>query len=235
MLPRANGTGAADANELMTAQGADAIGNEAIFAPVATADNVARPGGGSADYRILGTRSTHSGLAEHVPRILLREKRFQISAEDQFRTPFGGAVGIIAAHRVVFPVSPDPFLVFIAFVGGDVDQDFDADGFTDGLKHVDRAADVGVEGQLRFVVGEAYDGLGRQVKDKFRLIFAESFEEMIKIADISMDVCDFLLEFSCFEVIGIAGRIKGITDNFPTKFLQPDGQPRTLKAGVAGD
>lgn len=41
---------------------------------------------------------------------------------------------------------PEPLLVFIAFVTGDVDQDFDAGGFAGGLKHVDRAADVRGEG-----------------------------------------------------------------------------------------
>jgi len=141
----------------------------------------------------------------------------------------------MAAHRIVFPVSPDPFLVFIAFVGGDVDQDLDAGGFADGLEDVDRTANVGVEGQFRFVIGEANDGLGCQVEDKFRLIFSESFEEMIKIADISMNVRYFLPESGGGEIAGLAGRIKGITDNVRAKFLQPDGQPGTFETGVAGD
>ena len=55
VLPGPNGMGIADADGLMSAQGADAIGNEAVRTPVAAADDVARPGRGGADRRILGT------------------------------------------------------------------------------------------------------------------------------------------------------------------------------------
>jgi len=49
VLPKANGVGAADADGLMTAQCADAIGDEAVCAPVAAADDVSCTGGGGAD------------------------------------------------------------------------------------------------------------------------------------------------------------------------------------------
>jgi hypothetical protein len=49
MLPGPDGMGTADADGLMTAQGADAIGNEAVRIPVAPADDVARPDRGGAD------------------------------------------------------------------------------------------------------------------------------------------------------------------------------------------
>ena len=116
------------------------------------------------------------------------KERFQISAENEFCAPLGRAVGIMAAHRIVFPVTPDPFPVFIAFVAGDVDQDLHAGGFADGLKHVDRAANVRVKGQFRLFVGEADKGLGTEVKDKFGLIFLESFHNLVEIADISMNM-----------------------------------------------
>ena len=44
VLPGTNGLGAADSDGLMTAQGTDAIRNEAVCAPVAAADDVASPG-----------------------------------------------------------------------------------------------------------------------------------------------------------------------------------------------
>ena len=99
VLPGPDGIGAADADGLVTAKGADAIGNEVVRAPVAPADDVARPGGG--------------GAVGPVLRGILREERFQICAENEFRTTLGGTVGIMAAQRVIFPVSPDPFLIFI--------------------------------------------------------------------------------------------------------------------------
>lgn len=37
------------------------------------------------------------------------------------------------------------------------------------------------------------------------------------------------------EIVDIAGRIKGIADDVRPQFLQPDGQPGTLEAGVPGN
>jgi hypothetical protein len=51
VLPRADSIRAADADGLMAAQGADAVGNEAVRTPVAPADDVARPGRSGADNR----------------------------------------------------------------------------------------------------------------------------------------------------------------------------------------
>ena len=53
MLPGPDGTGITNADRLLSAEEADAIGNEAVRTQVAPADDVARPGGGSADLRIL--------------------------------------------------------------------------------------------------------------------------------------------------------------------------------------
>ena len=53
MLPGPNRVGAADADRLMSAQGADAIGHEAVRTPVAAADDVARSGGGGGDRPVL--------------------------------------------------------------------------------------------------------------------------------------------------------------------------------------
>jgi len=164
-----------------------------------------------------------------------REERFQISAENEFRTTLGRAVRIITAHRVIFPVAPDPSPVFIALVAGDVDHDFDAGDCADGLKHVDRTADIRVKGHFRFVVGEADEGLGSEVKNKFRLIFFESLDQPVEIADISMNMRYFLLKFRCFKIVGLAGGFEGIADDIRSQFLQPDRQPWPLKSGVAGD
>ncbi len=107
MLPWPNGTGAADADGFILAQGTNAIGNEAIHAPITAADDVARPGGGCTDASVLCS--------------VLREKRFQISVENDFRASFGCTVGVMSAQRIVFPVAPNPLSVIVAFVTGDVD------------------------------------------------------------------------------------------------------------------
>ena len=119
----------------------------------------------------------------------------------------------MAAERIVFPVTPNPFPVFIAFVAGDVDQNFDAGGFADGLKHIDSTADICVEGQFRLLVGEADDGLGSEVKDKFGLIFIESLHQPVEIEDISMNMRYFLPELRGLKIVGLAGRVKGIADD----------------------
>ena len=217
MLPRPDGTGIADTNGLISAQSADTIGDEAVSAPVAAADDVACSGGGCADGRNL------------------RKERFQISAENELCTPFGRTVGVMAAHRIVFPVSPYPFVVLIAFVAGDIDQDFDAGGFSDDLKHIDRTADVCIKGQFRLFVGEADKRLRGQMKNKFRLIFFKSLRQQVEIADISIDIRDFIPEFRGREIVGFAGRIKGIADNIRPQFLQPDRQPGSFETCVTGD
>ena len=67
VLPGPDGMGLADADELPAAEGADAIGNEAIRTPVAPADNVARPGGGGADRRIPGHRGHDAASCPPMP------------------------------------------------------------------------------------------------------------------------------------------------------------------------
>ena len=139
------------------------------------------------------------------------------------------------AQRINILVIPDPLLVFIAFVAGDVDQDFDTGGFTDGFKYVDRAADVRVEGHFRFVVGEADKGLGGKVEDKFRLIFVESSDQPVKIPNISINMRYFIPESRCFKIVRRTGGVKGITDDVRPQLLKPDRQPRPLETGVASD
>jgi hypothetical protein len=51
------------------------------------------------------------------------------------------------------------------------------------------------------------------MKDKFGLVFVEDLQEMIEITDIAVDVGGFLLQISRLEIVGIAWRIEGITDN----------------------
>jgi len=94
----------------------------------------------------------------------------------------------MTAHWIIFPVAPDPFPVLIAFVAGDVEQNFDAGGFADGLKYGDRAADIRVESQFGFGVREADKRLGGKVKDNFRLIFLKCFHYPVEVPDISMNM-----------------------------------------------
>ena len=189
----------ADADGLMTTQSTNAIGNEAVSAPITATDDITCPGG--------------SGTDGSVKHDTLREKRFLVGVEDQFRAPFGGTIGIMAAHRIVFPVAPDPFPVFIAFIASDVNENFDAGSFADGLKYIDCAADIRIKSQFRFFERETDEGLGSKVKDKFRLIFLEGFDQPIVIADISMNMRYFLPQFSGVKIIGLARRIKGVANN----------------------
>lgn len=54
VLPGPNSMGAADAYLLPTNEGADAIGNEAVLAPVSSADDVACTGRSGADIAAMG-------------------------------------------------------------------------------------------------------------------------------------------------------------------------------------
>ena len=73
-------------------QGAETVGDEAIFAPVATADGVSRTGG------------CHSHMMGATVGFL-RKEGFDVGGRHQLGAAFTGAVGIMAAHGIIFPVA----------------------------------------------------------------------------------------------------------------------------------
>ena len=108
MLPGANGVGIADTDRFACQERPDDVGDQPIACPVAAADDIAGPGRGKSDSMF--------GIAAGI------EEGSAIGGGDQFRAALAVRIRIIAAKRFVFAVPPDPFPVFVALVGGDVDD-----------------------------------------------------------------------------------------------------------------
>ena len=111
---------------------------------------------------------TEARATRWVCRSLPAGKNDQKGRGDQFTAPLAGAVGVPAAHGVYFAAAQPRFPVLIALVAGDIDGHPDAGGMPHGFQHIHRAHDIGGISQPRLLVGEAHQGLGRQMKNQVR-------------------------------------------------------------------
>src|SRR5688572_8597710 len=103
MLPRSNCVGVANHNRFTTAECAQNIGNQPILGPVTTANNVARTG-----------RCQRNSL--------FVKKGTPVRTGNQLRASLAVAVRVIAPHGFIFPVAPNPFTIFVTFIGSDVEN-----------------------------------------------------------------------------------------------------------------
>ena len=110
MLPGANGIGVADPDRFSGHDGADYVRDQA--------------GGGNCRW-VGGLDARMHG-----------EKRLSIGSGYEFETAFAVGIGIKATHRFIFTVSPYPFSVFIAFVGGNIDDRPDCRAVTHRLQQM---------------------------------------------------------------------------------------------------
>ena len=134
--------------------GANTVGNDAILGEVPAADHVPGPGGGNGD-------------------IPLGKETVAITVGDQFGTGLGIGIGIEAVQGLVFPVAPDPFVVVVHLVRGDVEHAPNAVREPHAFHDVDRPHHVGFIGVHRINVTVPHDGLRRHVDDDFGLYLRE--------------------------------------------------------------
>ena len=150
MLPRPDRLGIAQGEGLAPGGRADEVGNQAIDRPVAAADDIAGAGAGQANAPV-------------------REKPLGVSGGDQFLARLGGAVGIVAAERIVFAEGRAAPVVGVDLVAGDHDDGLERRACSQGFEQIRRAHDIGGEGRPRIGVGGAHQGLGGEMKDDFRV------------------------------------------------------------------
>jgi len=101
MLPGTSGGRVSYHNWFVFRQSADTVRDKAIFGPVTATD----------DISCSNSAKPHMGAK---PRFV--KKRTTICGTNNFGCSLARAVRIMAAHGVVFAVSPDPFAIFIALV-----------------------------------------------------------------------------------------------------------------------
>jgi hypothetical protein len=174
VLPGADGVRAANADGLAGEEAADEVGDEAVGGPVAATDDVASAGGGDGDA-VLGEFGDG-------------EIRLAVGGGDDFGARLGARVGVVAAQRVGLAVAPHPFLVLVAFVGGDGDHGADGWGAADGVEDAGGADDVGFVGEDGIFVGEADERLSGEMEDDLGGERLEGGFEGGGVTDVAADV-----------------------------------------------
>src|SRR5580704_12297578 len=108
MLPWSDCIRVPDRDGLVAMQGPDRIGYDPVPGPVATTDDIARPG--------------HTdGLLMPVIFLWIK-KRIAIAVDDDLRTGLAGAVRVMSPKVIGFPVRIYPLVVQIHLVGGNQDN-----------------------------------------------------------------------------------------------------------------
>ncbi len=151
-------------------QGTDAVGHDAVFGPVAAADNIA---------------GTHAGQAHVVLHTVVGgvEKTATPRTDGYLAGSFRRTVGVVAAHRVGFDIAFGLFLVFVAFVGRHHHGHTHAVSMANGFHHVDGAHDVGLVGLGWDVVTEAYQWLSSQMEHDFGTVGVEDGLHLLTVAN----------------------------------------------------
>ena len=173
MLPRASGIRIANFNGLILTQGSDAIGNETISRPIATANDVARA----------------RARRPNPPR--LRKKGGPIRGKDDLRATFRSAVRITTTEDVGFPIAPLPIDISVAFIGSYEDERPNAFDTAHGFADIHRASDIRIKSRLGVPIGLTNEGLGSEVKDDLGLCLSQRADETVEMAQIALDMTKF--------------------------------------------
>ena len=197
-------------------EGTQGVGHQPVGRPIAAADHVAGASGADRDAR-------------------LGQERRAVGRGHQFRTGLAAAVRVVAAHRLVFTVAPDPFAVLVALVGGDIDDGAHAAGRAGSFEHVHRAHHVGGVGGHRRAVRQAHQRLRRQVQHDLRLAALHGAAHGVEIADVAQGRLQAVGHPRLVEQAGRGGRCQRQALHLGAQRLQPQGQPTALEAGVTGE
>ena len=216
VLPGAGGGGVAHGDGLAGLEGAHGIGDDAVFGPVAAADDIAGAGAGDADA-------------------VAFEERFAPGGDGEFGAGLARAVGIVAAERVFLAIAVVPLAVFVALVRGDEDGGAGLGEFAQGLEHVDGAEHIGLPGLDRQAVGAAHEWLRGEVKDEIGVRLTDRVADGHWIADVAENVADARLERELLEKRGGGVRRKREAVDVGAQGQEPFGEPASLEARDAGD
>src|SRR6266446_693579 len=148
--------------------GANAICDDPIDSPIATADDV-----------------TGASRCDADGRHALGKKRMEKRLECELRPPFGTTVDVLAAQSIGFSISPRPFYVIVGLVAGDDDSDARPIDFAERLKHGCRPHYIDSECIHWVVICGRNDGLCGKVKNEIRLEIQDNLRQSRFVADIS--------------------------------------------------
>ncbi|MCY1418488.1 hypothetical protein D9M71_340490 [compost metagenome] len=221
VLPGAHCLGETQGHRLTGGPRLEHIGDQPLGRKVAAAEHIA------------GTRS---GQAQAMLGMALgRKERRGIGLREDLAASLATAVRVVPAQRFVLTVGPSPFLVGVHLVGGDHHAGTNATDLAHRFEQVESAHDIGRIGAQRIAVAFAYQGLGRQVQDDFRLHFGDQLQQHTQVAHVATAVIDAFADPRQFEQARLGRRVEGKTGDLGTQALQPKRQPAALETGVAGD
>ena len=106
-------------------------------------------------------------------------------------------------QRIVFPVGPDPFVVFVAFVSGDIDNGLHRAGLSRSLQYMDRAHDIRRIRLDRLPVRKTHERLRCHMDDNLRSRMANSITQGIERSYITKDGHHASADRCKFKQIGL--------------------------------
>src|ERR1700733_2438876 len=174
MLPGTNSLRAADEDRLRGLKAANQVGDETVFRPVATTNNIAGP----------RRRQGYSLLLRGSGR----EERTAVGRADDFRAGFARCIGVVAAQFIRLSIRPYPFLIAIALVRSDRDHSSHAGGLSHRLQNVNCSHNIGRVGAERISIGAAHQRLRGKVENYFGAKLAEGGREPGGISNVAAHV-----------------------------------------------
>ena len=205
MLPGARGVGVADVDALAGFDGAQDVWNKPVLGPISATDNVACPSCCQGDLMFTVFRCI--------------EERVAIGCRDQFGAAFAAAVRVEAAHGFVLTVTPHPFFVLVALVGGDVDDGTHGGRLAHGFQKIYGAHDIGGIGLDRVDIGAAHQRLRGHVNNDIGRGLSHGIGQPGAIADVADDGCHALRHLRHFKQAGVGGWRQHIAGDLGTELL----------------
>ena len=152
---------------------------------------------------------------------------------DDFSAGLAGAVGIVAAERLVLPIGPKPFTILIALVGRDHDDGANAPDPSAAFEHARRADDVRLERFDGRQVRRPNERLRRQMQHDIGLRRSHRGVERLLVAYISNNALRRPRKACQRREARLRFRRPRIACDARPEARQPSPQPAALEAGVA--
>ena len=141
----------------------------------------------------------------------------------------------MSPHRVVFPVSPYPFIVFIALVARDVDHHARLAELPQRLQEMNGPHDVGGVGFDGILVAAAHDGLSSHVNDNIGSALGYRRLQAREVANVRANGADGVCDLRLFEQARLGWRVERVSGHVGSESIQPQREPASLEAGMSGE
>ena len=165
MLPRTNCSGVTDGDTFFVVQGPHGIGNNSVFRPITTADDIACSGAGNANRTIL-------------------KIGFPVGSRSDLSHGLAGTIRVMSSHRITLFVGAAGFMVLVALVRGDNDCGTVRRESTKCLEHVNRTHDISLIGLDGDCIGAPHKWLSRHMNHEIRPERVDGFANSLPIPNI---------------------------------------------------